>query len=63
MSTTTFQIIGMHCASCVTRNERSLKKLPGVHDATVNFATHNATVQFDETRVSGKGLHETLIKK
>ena len=44
----TFTIAGMHCASCAVRNERSLKKIKGVADADVNFATHSATVEFDE---------------
>ena len=62
MKTTTFNIIGMHCASCVVRNERSLKKIKGVRDAVVNFGTHSATVEFEETAVSEKILHEAVIK-
>jgi Cu+-exporting ATPase len=37
---------GMTCASCVARIERKLNKLDGV-EATVNFATEQATVQHD----------------
>ena len=37
---------GMTCASCVGRVERAIKKLPGVHDATVNLATESARVVF-----------------
>jgi Cu+-exporting ATPase len=37
---------GMTCASCVARIERSLNELDGV-DATVNFATEQATVHHD----------------
>jgi P-type Cu+ transporter len=37
---------GMTCASCVARIERKLNKLDGV-DASVNFATEQATVQCD----------------
>jgi P-type Cu+ transporter len=37
---------GMTCASCVARIERKLNKLEGV-DATVNFATEQATVRHD----------------
>jgi P-type Cu+ transporter len=40
-------ITGMTCASCVARNERALRKLDGVDEANVNFATEKATVTFD----------------
>ena len=62
MKTVTFNIVGMHCASCVTRNERSLKKIKGVRDASVNFGTHSATVEFDESLVTEKTLYEAVIK-
>jgi Cu+-exporting ATPase len=37
---------GMTCASCVTRVEKALKKVPGVTDAAVNLATESARVSF-----------------
>ena len=37
---------GMTCASCVTRVERALKKVPGVTEATVNLATESARITF-----------------
>jgi Cu+-exporting ATPase len=40
------ELEGMTCASCVARIERRLNKLEGV-DATVNFATEQATVRHD----------------
>jgi P-type Cu+ transporter len=61
MRTATFNIGGMHCASCSTRNERTLKKLNGVRDATVNLATHSARVVFDESLVSEPMLHRLVI--
>ncbi|MEK7540224.1 MAG: heavy metal translocating P-type ATPase [Patescibacteria group bacterium] len=61
MKTTTFTISGMHCASCSVRNENSLKKIPGVKSAAVNFATHSATVEFDEQQTSEKALHKAVI--
>jgi Cu+-exporting ATPase len=39
------QIEGMTCASCVTRVEKALKKVPGVAAAEVNLATETAEVQ------------------
>ena len=37
---------GMTCASCVSRVERALKKVPGVEAATVNLATESARITF-----------------
>ncbi|MBI2075104.1 MAG: copper-translocating P-type ATPase [Candidatus Harrisonbacteria bacterium] len=62
MKTVTFNIVGMHCASCVVRNERSLKKIKGVTSAVVNFGTHSATVEFDEGFVTEKTLYEAIMK-
>ena len=38
---------GMTCASCVTRVEKALKKVPGVTAATVNLATESARIVFE----------------
>ena len=45
---------GIECAACAWLNERSLRQLPGVKDAQVNFATHRARVRWDPalTRLS-----------
>jgi Cu+-exporting ATPase len=42
---------GMTCAACANRIERKLNKLDGV-EASVNYATEQAAVRFDPTRVS-----------
>ncbi len=43
----TIPITGMTCANCAFTVERKLKKADGVAEATVNFATEQATVTFD----------------
>jgi Cu+-exporting ATPase len=40
----TLPVDGMTCASCVSRVERALHKLPGVTDVSVNLAAETATV-------------------
>ncbi len=42
---------GMTCASCATRIERKLNKLEGV-EADVNYATEQAAVRYDSSRVA-----------
>jgi len=44
----TIPILGMHCASCAQNIESTLKKLNGVSNANVNFATEKAIVEFNE---------------
>ena len=44
----TFPVVGMFCAACATRIQRSLADTPGVRDAAVNFATTKATVELDD---------------
>jgi P-type Cu+ transporter len=39
-----FPVTGMTCASCVSRVERALLKVPGVSEANVNLATESASV-------------------
>ena len=45
--TTTLDITGMTCASCVRRVERALGKVEGVETANVNFASETALVTAD----------------
>jgi P-type Cu+ transporter len=47
----TLELEGMTCASCAARIERKLNRLEGV-EATVNYATEQATVRFDPVRVA-----------
>lgn len=42
------RITGMSCAACSARIEKSLKKLEGVSDASVNLALETASVAFDD---------------
>jgi len=50
-SRTVLALEGMTCASCALRIEKGLKKVPGVKDASVNFATEQATITYDPEQV------------
>jgi Cu+-exporting ATPase len=49
------ELEGMTCASCATRIERKLNKLEGV-EAAVNYATEEATVNYDPRRIEVEDL-------
>ena len=44
-------VAGMTCTACAAAIERSLKKLPGIEIASVNFATEKARVKYDPAAV------------
>ncbi|MDD5054788.1 MAG: heavy metal translocating P-type ATPase [Candidatus Peribacteraceae bacterium] len=55
-------LLGMHCSSCSTLIERSLKKVPGVKQANVNFAAEKATVHFDDKVTNVQNLIAAVKK-
>ena len=62
MVTQTFPIKGMHCASCAAIITKTVKKIPGVKDANVNFATEEAKIEFSEEAVDVEKLNSELKK-
>jgi len=61
-SRTNLSLFGMHCSSCANIIERSLKKIPGVSSANVNFAAEKANVIYDESKVKTQDLIEAVSK-
>ncbi len=51
---------GMHCASCVLTIEEALGELPGVDQASVNFATERVSVTYDSGRVDLPKLNQAV---
>ncbi len=56
MAELTLPVLGMTCASCVTRIERFVNRSEGVAEAVVNLATERATVRFDPARIDRTGI-------
>ncbi len=52
MHTQTYRVKGMHCASCTSIIERTVKKIDGVENISVNNGTENAKISFDASRTS-----------
>jgi Cu+-exporting ATPase len=56
----TLPVTGMTCANCAMNIERTVKKLPGVREANVNFASERAAISFDPEKVQVKDLLEKI---
>ncbi len=50
------KITGMHCAACAAKVEQALRSADGVGEASVNFATEQARVVFDDGMLSLEDL-------
>jgi len=55
-------IEGMTCAACAARIEKKLSKLPGVEQASVNYAAERADVTFDPALVRLSELRQAIEK-
>ena len=54
---------GMHCASCASNVERSLKKLPGIDSVSVSMMTKKAIVEFsDDSKISEDDLKKAVSR-
>jgi P-type Cu+ transporter len=53
-------VVGMTCASCVRRVERTLSEKEGVAEASVNFAAEKASVTYDPTTTNPDDLIEAI---
>lgn len=62
LKTYTFKIEGMTCSACANRVERVTKKLDGVENSSVNFATENLTVNIDEDIIDYAKIKEAVDK-
>ncbi len=57
---TTFNIKGMHCASCASIIEKTFKMTEGVHSVEVNYVTEKAKIEYDETKINPHDLSKKI---
>ena len=52
----TFKLVDLDCANCAAKMEAAIRKIDGVHAATVSFMTQKMKVEFAE----GADPHATM---
>ena len=50
----------MHCASCASIIERTVKKIDGVSDISVNSGTENAKILFNGSQINSEDFNKKL---
>jgi P-type Cu+ transporter len=56
----TFSIVGMHCAGCAGNLTKALKKVTGVVEAQVTYATDKAIITYDEKTIDWEGIKRAV---
>ena len=56
------KIEGMTCAACAKTIERVSKKLPGVEEANVNFATEKLNIKYDDALIKLEDIQSAVEK-
>lgn len=56
------KINGMTCTACAQASERAVKKLPGIAEAAVNFATEKLSVRFEDGELSIDAIKAAVAK-
>ena len=56
----TFPILGMSCAACAARVDKTLNKQPGVCQASVNYAAATALVEYDPAQTTPEALQHAV---
>ena len=56
----TFPVLGMSCAACAARVDKTLNKQPGVCQASVNYAAATAQIEYDPAQTSPEILRHAV---
>ncbi len=51
-----FDVTGMTCSACSSRVEKTVAKLPGIEDVSVNLLTNSMQVSFNEDKLTEKDI-------
>ena len=62
MAKTTLKIQGMTCNHCVMRVAKALKAVPGIQDAQVDLQKGEASVTFDEAKVTQEKMSHAVVE-
>ncbi len=60
MQTQTYGVKGIHCASCSSIIEKTLRKVDGVNSVEVSFGTEKAKISFDPTKTNPQNLSKKI---
>lgn len=56
------KIKGMHCANCALTIEKNIRKLEGIEEANVSFASEKAMITFDPTKLSLEDIERAIYE-
>lgn len=57
----TFPVLNMHCAGCVNNVEKTVRKLAGVIEASVNFATNTLAVSYEDDNLTAGEIRAAVL--
>lgn len=57
----TFPVLNMHCAGCVNNVEKTVRKLAGVVEASVNFATNTLAVSYENDNLTAGEIRAAVL--
>ncbi len=62
MTTRSYTVKGMHCASCAAVITKKLSLVEGIKQVDVNLATEKAKIEFDGSAIGAEMLNEVVAK-
>ena len=57
-----FDITGMTCSACSSRIEKSVAKLPGIQEVSVNLLKNSMVASYDESVLDAAGVVQAVEK-